>query len=1052
MRLEDELSRVTKTNAFRAFGPSTPPTTRAHVEQMVSKLVETKPADNDKNFMTSTTEQPMSAIDLASSFLLLSLDDILCIVDTCFPRPTLSPTSWDQLMTSGSPDFPPVQRMSFSENSNERSSADIRGPISVRTKAECTNLDQSSTHDVRSRVPSKDLIRNVDRLRRELASFFDSSTNSTCHPMSAQWTVFNVESDGKLSISLDGRLNQGPTSSGADCFHLGQLSSSVRSEEKQDTVQAAVLKLVHEDRPLTSSLSSSLSLPQSAVPQPSLEFLFQEKLDACRARADAVQAHFWWSALNELRNKYPLCLLSHDDTRVLKPLLTASGAKATDAERQCSSLEESFGRLKSSLDELREAVELISQTQNKLRDKMWYLADVKNSNDYENAKSVALALRNMTVVGENTHGKFDNPARGRLGMRALTGVLFNHVENQTINVMKAAREHGGPKKLSDDQINITQKWLQRAGVENFCRGEERIHRFCVEVKTTSQKLIGETLSNGPVLWSSELFSRERATFNNQPPHTISTLSSSRPSSIVGEECFQSFSQLHFNSRLESSSRIPATEGSSSPRKFSFPSLSSERWKFGREHLGSEISSIGDSPGKTTISSGTESITSFWSPAMSHTHSATTAPTTVSRPSSIYNLESGPKQASDRPNSESKLQFLTFVRNNLTALLLSDLSTPTWSCGSETDAWLWAILDQHRIQSWLEKRSTLRKLLTPSVKIPGPNAPKQRRVPRQLKQKRSLSAGRILDERKSRTSLEACEVPSHPKHTDSPDHRGFSYNDGFTQLLARFSRCAGPDEKLLALTEFHELVVTYISSGTLSSFALRSHYWDRSKPCDGKYQEQCVSGRRQSLIPASQNSVKRSADPRSLSSELKPTEKDVVNALKHILMSERPKTLFRDLQFISAFVPPEVLNNATNGTAFLQVSLAALSLKDEVCQAMVDIADRTIARRISQPTLSGQEMGDSHLKDAANFWVICAKEGNAIAQRELAGLYLSRPDFLPRVTMPLTLARDCFRTDGLRKLDTNMCLAMHWMKLSARNGDELAINKLKEYERNGTAFH
>lgn len=1019
------------------------------MEQMVSKLVDTA-TNNNELFMTSTTEKALSAIDLASAFLLMSLDDILCIVDICFPRPTLSQTSWDQLMTSGSSDFPAVQRMSLSENNSGH------GSIPIRAKSESATAEHASAHDTRIRVPSKDLIRNIDRLRRELAGFVDNVSSAACHPMSAQWTVFAVAPDGKISISSEGNLNCGMSGLGAGFSDPEQVVSSTRSEENHDTVQTAVLKLVQEERPLTSSLSSSLGLSKSAASQPSLESLFQEKVDACRARADAVQAHFWWSALNELRNKYPLCLLSNDDTRIFKPLLTTSCAKATDAERKCSSLEESFGRLKSSLDELQEAVELVSQTQDKLRDKMWFLADVKNSNDYENAKSVALALRNMTVASENAPGKADNPTRGRLGVRAFTGGFFNHPESQTINVMKAPKEYGGPKKLADDQINLTQKWLQRAGVENFCRGEERIHRFCVEVKTTSQKLIGENLSNGPVLWSSELFSRERATFSSQSSHTMSTLSASRPSSIIGEECLQSFSQMHYTSKLDTSSRIQIPEGSSSPRKFSFPSLSSERWKFGRDHLSSEISSIGDSPGKTTISSGTESVTSFWSPTMSHTHSATTAPTTVSRPSSIYNIDSGMKHTSEKANSESKTQFLASVRNNLTALLLSDLSTPTWSCGSETDAWLWAILGQQRIQTWLEKRSALRKLLTPAASAPISAMPKPRKGVRQLKQKRSLSAGRILDERKLRPNLDASETqPSYSKNSNLPMNGGFSYHDGFTQLLARFSRCAGPEEKLLALTELHELVVTCLSSGSLSPSLTGNHSWSQSRPCDENNGERWSIGRRQSLIPCPQNVITQSLPPtaqsRSFSNNSKPMEKDVVSGLKHIFMSEQPKTLFRDLQFISAFVAPEVLNNVTNGTAFLQVSLAALSLKDEVCQAMVDIADRTIASHIGQSTLSSQEMGDSYLKDAASFWVICAKEGNAVAQRELAGLYLSRPDLIPRVTMPLTPARDCFRGDGLRKADANLCLATHWMKLSARNGDELAINRLKEHEQRGIAL-
>lgn len=1037
----------------RAFGAPIPSSTRAHVEQMVAKLVETSPLENDMS-RASALDHPINITDQASSFLLLSLDDIVCIVDTCFPRPTLSPTSWDQILIPGSPEFPPAHRISFAESNSMRNLSDEHAPLPILTKSEATKLESPPTRDSRCQIPSKDLIRNVDRLRRELVSFYDNGAGSACHPTSTQWTVFAIEPKDKITISSDGYLTAETKPLNTN---LSQDLSFSRTNEKLDQVQTAVLKLVQEERPLTSSLSSSLGLAKSVQSQAPLEFLFQEKIDASRARADAVHAHFWWTALTELRLKYPLCLLSQDDTKVYKPLLTKSGEKAAQSERDCSALEENFGRLKCYFDELQETIDLIAQTQNKLRDKMWFLADVKNSSDYENARSVALALRNMTAIGDGAQGKPENPSRGRLRVRAFAGAFFNHSENQTINVMKAPKEYGGPKKLADDQINLTQKWLQRAGVENFCRGEERIHRFCVEVKTTSQSLIGENITNGPVLWSSDLFARERTAFNSPPSHNLNSFTCSRPSSIISEEGFQSFGQLNYSSKPDTLSRAPVSDSLSSPgRKFSFPSLSSERWKFNRDNLASEISSIGDSPSKNTISSGTESIASLWSPVMSHTYSATTAPTTVSRPSSVYHIESNTKLNTDKVNSEDKASFLNSVRHNLTALLLSDLSAPTWSCGSETDAWLWAILGQQRIKDGLEKRSALRKLLSPTFNGTALENKDKRKTSHPLRQKRSLSAGRILDGRKNRPNPEsAATYELHFRNLDVPDNSTFSYGDGFTQLLARFSRCAGPEEKLLALTELHKLVVMYMSARLESSKPAEGYEYPLSIKQKSQNGDRASFNRRQSLNPTSPTTVLHSVSPlhqrRSISTSSVPTEQDVVSELKQIFMIEQPKTLFRDLQFISAFVSPEILNNAANGTAFLQVSLAALSLKEEVCQAMVDIADRTIVKHKRRSASSTREKADTYLKDAASFWVICAKEGNPVAQREVAGLYLSRPDLIPRVTMPLTMTRDCFRSDGLKKADANLCLALHWMRLSAQNGDQIAKQKLKEHDSEGIAL-
>ena len=75
--------------------------------------------------------------------------------------------------------------------------------------------------------------------------------------------------------------------------------------------------------------------------------------------------------------------------------------------------------------------------------------------------------------------------------------------------MAAIEEHGGPNKLSDDQSENTLRWLSQCGIENFCKGEERIHRFCLGIETCINKLIGDNLMQGPVLWSSDLYYRDK---------------------------------------------------------------------------------------------------------------------------------------------------------------------------------------------------------------------------------------------------------------------------------------------------------------------------------------------------------------------------------------------------------------------------------------------------------------------------------------------------------------------------------------------------------------
>ena len=185
----------------------------------------------------------------------------------------------------------------------------------------------------------------------------------------------------------------------------------------------------------------------------------------------------------------------------------------------------------------------------------------------------------------------------------------------------------------------------------------------------------------------------------------------------------------------------------------------------------------------------------------------------------------------------------------------------------------------------------------------------------------------------------------------------------------------------------------------------------------------------------------------------PTDEEVISEIKSVLMSTRPKTLFRDLQFITAFVPSDVLNNSAGGKAFLHVGLAALAFKDDVCRSLVSVADKIMVndgiKRRSPP--SGKT--EYHLRDAAQMWILAAKEGNATAQRELATLYLSDPELLPSVSLPLTAPRDIFRSDmkywsedeSKRSSRQSMCLALHWMQLAANNGDAIAKKRLKERE-------
>ena len=55
-----------------------------------------------------------------------------------------------------------------------------------------------------------------------------------------------------------------------------------------------------------------------------------------------------------------------------------------------------------------------------------------------------------------------------------------------------------------------------------------------------------------------------------------------------------------------------------------------------------------------------------------------------------------------------------------------------------------------------------------------------------------------------------------------------------------------------------------------------------------------------------------------------------------------------------------------------------------------------------------------MADAARMLLITAKEGDAVAERELAIFYLTSPELLHRAVLPLTRPSDVFKTELLNR--------------------------------------
>jgi hypothetical protein len=373
--------------------------------------------------------------------------------------------------------------------------------------------------------------------------------------------------------------------------------------------------------------------------------------------------------------------------------------------------------------------------------------------------------------------------------------------------------------------------------------------------------------------------------------------------------------------------------------------------------------------------------------------------------------------------------------------------------------------------------------------------------------------------------------SRPSNRDSTAE--FPFRNGYERLLRQFCVHPNPQAKLNALRDLKHLIVASLGSGSRRG----RHGWARSSefasaaaddqgaitkanPLEDAIDN--MEERRQRSIqqrdpPAPFSSIPpsqpRSSDTKSLA-PMSPTATE--NAVTSILLSLfrdasiRPKTLFRDLQFIAAFIPAHVLDS-DRGVAFWDTGLAAIKLKQEVCETMIDAADsvvdfhsknRSTPAPMMETTLDVAPTSSTpppptsayNLKDAGRMVIITAKEGFVVSQRELGLFYLSHPELIERVTMPLSKPREVFmqsvmetiggssigsrrsgaagrghyhlgekprssssggpggagnledREEDVRSDPALMCVAIHWMQRAEKGGDRIAADFMKQQQQ------
>lgn len=696
--------------------------------------------------------------------------------------------------------------------------------------------------------------------------------------------------------------------------------------------------------------------------QADLMLLFSNLINFAEDSSDFVSAHKWFREMRKVQT----FLGDLPNPSLLWEVLDSIGSRSQGSLRESLS---SVERCREPLVTMQRMVEseqlLVTKYVERfslLRMKMWYVSEVRTSATYDEARSVASALK---VMGKAKNQRRTRPLptlRHSTGSKSATAGFHLKSDTQVLELLSASPEHGGPNKLSDDQARALSTWMDRNTIENLCPGEERLQRLTMEVR----KSVTNLTSAASTTWSSSLFARENAMTSAQMKNGLgsNTWTSSRLAS-------------RFDALMLQTNVPPSIDSISSAASHPLSARSS------RDYLDTR------SPTLTNKSS-----MPFWSPAITEAHSPSSA-TSIgsSQKPAIPSTSSRTPAAVDRPTFEAVKEQ---TRQLATSLLLSDLGTIVFPNGSETDQAFWTGVGGELTDKLLH--AGIADSPSPRLAIPG---------------------------------------------------RTFDFDGVFQKLLRSFAATSNPMTKLGCLHDIDTLLLPYMAeTGT-----------------------ERVQGL---LFPSSKDTLRNHAKGDLPSTDIK------IKGFRKVLSNRkiRPATVFRDMQYIAALVPTESLGSTRPGRAYCNAVAALMSIKDDACSAMVETADNIIAFHSNNRgsgrssstaqqerdsaafpgptrTPSAEDVGHYTMAHAAELLQITAKEGKAVAQRELATLYLTHPELMDHIIAPLSRPRDVFKEeleskwrknqDPNRSDPTTMCVAHHWMSLSSKGGDSLAREYLRQRE-------
>lgn len=781
----------------------------------------------------------------------------------------------------------------------------------------------------------------------------------------------------------------------------------------------------------SSSQSESFNLPlqgtRGSLWPESLSGMLEEAIRHLHREEDFTKALELSQILDEVR---ALTRSNDDDEATLLRFFIRDVSNSMSRSRNTSArLETLASQLEQQCLEADVWTKVISAIANETRVKMWYCTDVRTAACYSDLEKLASAIRSMGLPSQSSLKRADPPTlrhKGTLKPKNLNAVKKG--EASVLDIMVTDPSLQLLCKLKDEQVSLTQLWMEKAGIENICAGEERLHRLLCEMAKCLNVLISADPMISPVLWGSELFQRDKwdgeneaiqiDIANNEAREHMSTFS--RPSSNGSEFVFG-----------DPISRMRR------PSDFNIAAAG-----FYNHDLGSDTVD-GRSPTLLTRSSLT-----FWSPSGFRSQSPLSNVSPPSRTWSPMYL----RQSMSRESFQTtpKVQgLLTDLRLSMTGLLVSDVLRSVFPNGSETDQSFFhgvgnGVLDQLGDAS-------------PEMSMGGRFAEATKRTDKQAKRDSKVSRQSSRSSNESSRGDHRKISPASANTHSSIAASIFDLDHAKRLLVRRFDLSGGPYEKLKTLHDLEGLLMSSHNRNGRSPAAVQ----------EGSQTPRTVKMGQTDELDILRTRLETSLLVGRTGEQLRAS----VRAFEDLFRdpTTRPTYLFRDLQAIAALMPPETLDESPQGQTFWSVTIAALSMKENMTRLLVEKADQIIDLHTSaaaqKATTSTHSMSmtaptmvvpgvpandiEAHpLMQAFRLLHLAAAQSHPVAQRELATLYLTHPDLLPRVLAPFAKCKDAFRTtqatqwarekgDG-RKYDAEtMSIALHWMELSAAGGDQLA---------------